>query len=441
MLKTNTLNDLHLGRDISELPKTFRDAISVTRRLSVQYLWIDSLCIVQDSTEDWQVESLTMRKVYANSICNICAVASADAYGGLFRLRNPLEVQPALVQVHSTRRGARTMKTRTVHSPHYWDDQISNSNILRRGWVFQERILAPRILHFAEKQIFWECFEEQKCEGFPLGYSPDPHVPFKNLSPLFNEARTWYSSNQTPADLWEQFIIYYSNCSFTEDSDRLIALSGVARIFEERTKDVYLAGLWESTLPQSLTWHHESPAAEKPSKYTAPSWSWASTNSPVSYGVNVGNLSLVKILQAETVPSMPDPITNTGKVKSSTLVLEGLVHQAICLRPETQYFWTDFKVGDLYCSLHFYPDTMDAIANPGSSYLFLALSFLDYHDSRLSGLALRPSSESEGTYYRVGIFFIEGQHWVENFGLSLTLIGDKWVAKVHEDELLSITII
>ena len=99
MLTSSNLDELRRGRLIKDLPRTFRDVIIVARWFSIRYLWIDSLCILQDSQEDWQEESSAMGNVYANSSCNVAAAASADPHGGLFRSQECGDIQPGLLEL------------------------------------------------------------------------------------------------------------------------------------------------------------------------------------------------------------------------------------------------------------------------------------------------------------------------------------------------------
>jgi hypothetical protein len=78
-LKKDNFRDMVQSITISELPKTFRDAVVVTRRLGIPFLWIDSLCIIQDSPEDWATESSSMRLVYKNCLVNITATVAVMA--------------------------------------------------------------------------------------------------------------------------------------------------------------------------------------------------------------------------------------------------------------------------------------------------------------------------------------------------------------------------
>jgi Heterokaryon incompatibility protein (HET) len=88
-LTSKSLERCYFSISVDELPKTFRDAVSITRRLGFRYLWIDSLCIIQDLEKDWKCESAKMGSIYRNSTCCIAAVAARDSEGGCFSLRNP----------------------------------------------------------------------------------------------------------------------------------------------------------------------------------------------------------------------------------------------------------------------------------------------------------------------------------------------------------------
>ena len=98
-LLCSNLHTFRQEQPIADLPKTFREAVVVARHFKIRYLWIDSLCIVQDSDEDWLRESAKMHEVYAHSACTISAAASTGPEGGLFRSRDAKDVHPAFVEV------------------------------------------------------------------------------------------------------------------------------------------------------------------------------------------------------------------------------------------------------------------------------------------------------------------------------------------------------
>ncbi|KAH7132205.1 heterokaryon incompatibility protein-domain-containing protein [Dendryphion nanum] len=283
------------GADISELPQTFKDSIIVARYFSVRYLWIDSLCIIQDSKKDWEIESAQMARIYTNSLLNIAASVSPDPDHGLFRWRTPSALQPGLVRtsVQSSKPLEYYIEDRVYVSTH-----IHTALLNSRGWVFQERFLAPRILHFTQHQIFWECFTSTHCELYPHG------IPFDHSYP--RSRSYYYNWMLAPADralvfapttheaqfidrtlLWTLLVSAYTKCALTYPSDKLPALAGLARVFDTPT-DVYFAGIWQSDRVSNLCWETETetPAAplslSKPRAYRAPSWSWASVDTDVS---------------------------------------------------------------------------------------------------------------------------------------------------------------
>ncbi|SMR61995.1 unnamed protein product [Zymoseptoria tritici ST99CH_3D1] len=130
--------------DWHTLPKTFQDAVYTTARLKIKYIWIDALCIIQDSHEDWSIEAAEMTNVYANSSVGLSADASEDGHGGLFRERDPVYSSAFLIP-------------RDNSSGHYlcfvdtWEHDVVNdtASLGGRAWAVQERFLAPRVIHFA----------------------------------------------------------------------------------------------------------------------------------------------------------------------------------------------------------------------------------------------------------------------------------------------------
>jgi hypothetical protein len=146
--------------EVSQLPKTFQDAITITRRLEIPFLWIDSLCIIQDSKDDWARESSMMATVYQNSYCNIAATAAPDGSTGCFMERNPFLAQPCRVSVLTSYSDAWLKSGAYEIAPlDLWWRYMDQAPLNLRGWVVQERLLAPRVIHFGKHQIFWECHE------------------------------------------------------------------------------------------------------------------------------------------------------------------------------------------------------------------------------------------------------------------------------------------
>ncbi len=149
-LETATLDQMCDGINLDELPRTFQDAIKFTRALDVRFLWIDSLCIIQDSVTDWAAEAGTMKDVYKHAFCNI---AAPDGRSGCF-----VEKDPQLSKV----RRVQPENDSTLYdlvADELWLHNVDKAPLNTRAWVVQERYLSPRILHCSRQQLFWECCE------------------------------------------------------------------------------------------------------------------------------------------------------------------------------------------------------------------------------------------------------------------------------------------
>lgn len=154
---TENLEQHKKGILFEQLPKTFRDAVTVTRKLGFRYLWIDSLCIVQGPNGDFDVEGKRMEAIFSNANCVLAASSAKGQRDGLFRCntrRSPVSiVQP---------RGS------TINVCEFMDnfgEQVLGSFLSQRGWAFQERVLARRTIYFTDKQCYWECGSGVRCES------------------------------------------------------------------------------------------------------------------------------------------------------------------------------------------------------------------------------------------------------------------------------------
>lgn len=141
---------------IKELPQNFQDAVAITKKLGVRYIWIDSLCIVQDDADEWATQSTRMGLVYANAKCVISATASKDSTGGCFRDRI-LKWNDCILR----QSGNKSLVVRTsrvgLTLPSLFKSWVDEAPLNSRGWTFQERYLAGRILHFCEGLVLFEC--------------------------------------------------------------------------------------------------------------------------------------------------------------------------------------------------------------------------------------------------------------------------------------------
>ncbi|KIM95273.1 hypothetical protein OIDMADRAFT_72138, partial [Oidiodendron maius Zn] len=266
-LTTGVFNSFKGGHPIAQLPKTFQEAISVANYFGIKYIWIDALCIIQDSTEDWIKESGKMCKVYSNAYCNLIAAASENPHGGLFRRRNRSCPPLATIKPKWANGNQYSMLSSidSVGAMNLYYDELNSTNTAFRGWILQERILAPRLLCFCNNQVYFECEQGIKSEVCPSG------------PPSYMNVGCTGSHDGSPMKRWSSLVDEYSACLLTKPSDKLVALSGVADRYSEILNDTYVAGLWQSQLPWNLMWYvQQGQEAKRAETYRAPTWSWAS---------------------------------------------------------------------------------------------------------------------------------------------------------------------
>ncbi|KAF6220992.1 hypothetical protein HO133_002673 [Letharia lupina] len=271
-----------IGISIEKIPQTFRDAITVAQWFQVRWLWIDSLCIIQDSDADWRREASLMDRVYKQGYFNISADWNADARDGLFNPRSPMRVQPLTIELPEI---GQTIQL-TVDERDMFD-WVNTAPLSQRAWVFQERHLARRIFHFTEREMFWEC-----CSKAPYFASET----FPNGAPRFYNKRNMLLKDSTitplrPAieihELWGDLCEMYSEKKLSNPTDKLVAISGLAKEFQKLLPDdIYFSGMWWSTFPLCLRWKSRGrPIQEE--LLEAPSWSWASIDGEVKLNTRV----------------------------------------------------------------------------------------------------------------------------------------------------------
>ena len=307
---------------LGDLPLKYQHAISYTKRLGIRYIWIDSLCIIQDSEEDWVKEASRMGQVYSNSYCNIAATASSGD-GGLFHNRDPTSISSCKVrpQWDGLDRGVHYCGIRGE-----FFNEVLTVPLNTRGWVLQERFLAPRVLHFGLNQLFWECSQSSASEMFPEGlnhwistldnkqyWALNERLEFPQTETQKDYSKRYYYKPKIYYRDWQDSVRLYSRCRLTVASDKLAAISGIARLIHDLLggKDVYLAGLWKNELILFLYWEVLTKPSEttRVEPYRAPSWSWASLDAPVrtNLGWNGVASHLVQVLDATTTPNKRFP--------------------------------------------------------------------------------------------------------------------------------------
>ncbi|KAH6886852.1 heterokaryon incompatibility protein-domain-containing protein [Thelonectria olida] len=352
---SQTLEAHESSISMGDLPPTFQDFIEIARRLKVRYVWIDSLCIIQNSRQDWEKEAAQMASVYSNAYLTISASGSADGRGGCrvadnVRSCGPVDIECQSNSASSSREDSITVFRLWSRDTYPIGQILGSDPLTKRGWTLQERELSPRVVHYSKDTIRWECCELRATIEFPWGdfgsfdvgrlfdggSSSRPTqigLPINDSKPIDEVTKQRLS--------WFELVDRYTSRSLTKQTDILPAFSGIARSIAESTSDEYYAGLWRSYFAHCLLWaskwHVSRPFTthSRPSNYLAPSWSWASVKGPVQYlswingywhsfNTNPDPAYAPKLIDVSLQTSL-DPY---GMVKSGALRIQGRVAMA-----------------------------------------------------------------------------------------------------------------
>lgn len=312
MLTQDNLQSFKQHIAFEELPRTFRDAIEVTRRLGLDYIWIDALCIIQSepgsSNSDWTKEAGRMRSVYGGSFLNIAVTSAKNVHEGFLGKDLRQHYHGGLVARVTTKDSCRVQN---FYAPTVHEEITFETHLASRAWAFQERVLPPRTLSFGDTGMSWECRSQTSSEFLPDGFNEWSRKQGM-LPRAFPEDR--------PSD-WTSVVRKYSKTNLTYPSDRLPALSGVASRQQAATGGHYLAGIWRERLHEQLLWRIASPTSRRMRPpWRAPTWSWTSVDSSVEIGSFFmdGGKQYTTLLDAWTEPAGPDPF---GAVTGGELVL------------------------------------------------------------------------------------------------------------------------
>ncbi|RSL56405.1 hypothetical protein CEP54_008832 [Fusarium duplospermum] len=274
-----TINDRMQGIRIEALPKSFRDAIAICHELGIRYLWIDSLCIIQQDKDDWEKECSRMRDVYRNSYLTISVALSRDSSEGCFSTRPSKHLSTKVGSINHQGQAYDIMARERINHYEIAASGIQNPDfpLFSRAWTFQERLLSQRVVHYGEKELIWECNTLCDCECAasreflaPWEWEKTPKVMFADM---MSRPRHGPEFRRDWADLMRRF----SLMQLSFDADRLPCLSGLAQDLECSETGKYLAGLWEKELPWMIGWMSLGKDACRPSSTPKPpSWSWTS---------------------------------------------------------------------------------------------------------------------------------------------------------------------
>ncbi|CAG8948679.1 hypothetical protein HYFRA_00001799 [Hymenoscyphus fraxineus] len=432
-LLIETLTSMTEGIDCDELPRTFREAIDFARHLDIQYIWIDSLCIIQNSVKDWEQESAQMEFVYRNAVCNIAATGAADSRMGCFFDRNPILAQACRVKLVDEDDGDSSLRSYDIiYSGYGSSGEVLGAPLARRAWVAQEQYLSNRTIQCARNQLYWACRERYASECHPDGFPEDVGVPnqkyFTEISPeqttkSFDSSHDGKKPKKIPGLLkWNRIVMDYSKRLMTKEQDKLVAISGLAKDIEPEVHNYeensgYLAGLWERFLPHQLLWWIHLPSIGgfvplKTESYCAPSWSWASfRRAQILFPRTLpqSHSYMIQVLEAATEPKTSNLM---GQVSGGHICLRGWL-KSFSIQG-TEPYDSRFEInGKFLDGARFHLD--EGFGLPEDQLKVICLPIITdqiYHEDpkvHVQGLILKPTGKPE-EYKRIGYFQIKITH-------------------------------
>ncbi|KAF2868607.1 heterokaryon incompatibility protein-domain-containing protein [Massariosphaeria phaeospora] len=456
-----TLESFKKSISWSSLPSTFQEAVVLTRSLGFRWLWIDSLCIVQDDDSDKLGESFNTDDIYGNSFLTIAATSAVDSSKGLF----PPKSQPFKIQVTDSKGSLHKIYVREQPS-HYsfkapfdegahmndWElpfNSTAEANLqtplLKRAWAYTERLLSPRVLHFTQSEMILECKEGYQCE---CGRIDDPIFDARTTDSVKQDfARVIAeSSNREEMDngngngngngndrridsvasqlaatslsgasqdlvhtredalqIWSYIITEFTERDLTYDADRLVALAAIARSLSPTMKSGYIAGQWTfSTL--NLLWHPKEGAQCRRPRFApeqnVPSWSWASIEgSPIFFD----NATAMDLACTASFPAERGRKSVWSPISGVDLEITAALATEVNFRLEAS---NEYSLSKNNVSVEFRPDVSPLrgadTLQPGETLICVLVSMT--FRSSLIGLVLKQSKNNAQVYRRVGRF-------------------------------------
>lgn len=347
-LKTMSQNIVDHMASISwtAIPKLFQDLIGLARKLCIRYVWIDSLCIIQDDHEDWVKESSKMCQIYENSYLTVSATTAENCNSGLWDLSSNSIEEMEGIGAQGVHYSWLALYGFPIVHPKLSDSHLERGALwplLDRGWAFQERTLAPRVLHFLNGEMMWECKAETFCECGRM----TPYGKSKTLHEYLNSG-----DSVKQAAIWREIVQHYSCLKLTKVSDKLPALSGLAqKLMQALPNKRYLAGLWEDSLLEDLLWV-KLKTSENEVPWTVscpgPSWSWIAVDDAVIFATgsqhnpnftepSTGNRCLRKYINIIAAHCELASADRTGEVKNGVLTVEGRLYKGTLKRWQGSY--------------------------------------------------------------------------------------------------------
>jgi hypothetical protein len=412
----------------SLLPKTFRDAIDYTRRLGYRYLWIDSLCIIQDDNDDWETQAAHMASIYQLAIVTLSAMRAANSAAGCYSTLGPTHQARRLDLDHKLLAKGRVglyVREHIRHPVHGSDyhGKLTRFPLETRAWAYQERLLSPRVIYFTDGEIIWDCNGRSSCECSSPYYT---NTALHKAKPLVIGGDLSGRHSSERSRRWSLIVNTFSSLDLTYEKDIFPALAGLAKQeLGYRPQDRYLAGLWMDSFCIGLTWYvselelREIP--RRPKQWRAPSWSWASVVGRVEFALGQSENSCdddrilcARLLRASVAPSGPDAM---GQLRTAYVIVQAPLVRVDRIAHELSrknYYYSEVSVAN--CTVEVCIDAPGEFMVESDFWCMRITKGVHFSDC---GLVLRESTKSPGSYKRIGLTFCKPREMDEMFRNSV----------------------
>ncbi|KAL8961176.1 MAG: hypothetical protein Q9183_005348 [Haloplaca sp. 2 TL-2023] len=424
-LTKSNLESMLQGIKFNDLPLAFQHAIIVTQNLGYRYLWIDSLCIIQDDPHDWALESSTMSQVYSNSVLTIAALWGDDSHSGCFVERNPLLTEDC--HIGRWKHGNVVVPSRDDKRDHSLD-LVEPTPLLKRAWVFQERFLSRRILFYGPWELYWECGEYMANESQPNNATLSDadmratrsesmkegdvisNPIYKRDHRVWRHLEAWdIPKDDMPQDtrnydIWLKLRAEYWSSKLTFHRDTLVAISGVIAAIEQGTGLHFLFGLCQEFLCSELLWEVDK-ADQTRRSVLSPTWSWASVEgADLEMAYDYTNCARTSKFHT-SVGLMHNPTARPSGQKAHCLHLRGPLLNAVLARDSDGDLTISHPRLPGYACIPDLPmsDIVDVVCLVVVEWSHnLDEEGCEYRSPGFAGLLLVPSPCERSTFERVG---------------------------------------
>ncbi|KAF4462448.1 hypothetical protein FALBO_10744 [Fusarium albosuccineum] len=331
----STIDARRRGFSLNGLPKTIQDSVKLTRLLGFRYLWVDAICIIQSHAgdrylDDWNREALRMGSYYSNAYCLISASSASDSSEGLFMERKAQKylMKPCLLAFDKD-------SGENLYLPVPEPDlhqELADQPLLKRGWCLQERLLSVRALHWSKNCLYWQCQGIiTASELFPFDKLREPIVDVQwSVHHLLKD-----STESAMGKSWNRVVESYKGMSLTFETDRLVAIQGLADRLVTIHGGEYFAGVFRSHLVDGLLWNIKGACTEEEFLSHYPSWSWASRKAHFGISFQPISNSLLRCTKPDVLPpkrnalDFSDPLKRDIRFEAPLVSLELDPHTAV----------------------------------------------------------------------------------------------------------------